>query len=277
MRIIKKINTSAAIALDSAGKEIVVIGKGVGFPKVPYELEDLSVIERTFYDIDPIYMKMISELPQSIIMACADIAEEVEIELECKMNPNLAFTLADHLNFAIERLKSGIDLMTPIAYDVKHLYPKETKMSIRALEILKEYADVMLPETEITNVALHLINAEAEVSDMQSVTQTITILTEIEEIVEKQLGITLDKESYHYSRFAIHLRYLIQRLQASQQVGEKNADMLRTLAYEYPEIYNCSLQVVNYLETTWGWNCNEEETLYLMLHIHRVQQSTLSN
>ena len=277
MRIIKKINTSAAIALDSAGKEIVVIGKGVGFPKVPYELEDLSVIERTFYDIDPKYMKMISELPQSIIMACADIAEEVEIELECKMNPNLAFTLADHLNFAIERLKSGIDLMTPIAYDVKHLYPKETKMSIRALEILKEYADVMLPETEITNVALHLINAEAEVSDMQSVTQTITILTEIEEIVEKQLGITLDKESYHYSRFAIHLRYLIQRLQASQQVGEKNVDMLRTLAYEYPEIYNCSLQVVNYLETTWGWNCNEEETLYLMLHIHRVQQSTLSN
>ena len=44
MKIIKKINTSAAIALDSFGKEIVVFGKGIGFPSVPYELEDLSLI-----------------------------------------------------------------------------------------------------------------------------------------------------------------------------------------------------------------------------------------
>ena len=48
MKIIKKINTSAAIALDSMGREIVVFGKGIGFPAVPYELEDLSLIERTF-------------------------------------------------------------------------------------------------------------------------------------------------------------------------------------------------------------------------------------
>lgn len=88
MRIIKKINTSAAIGLDSTGREIVVIGKGVGFPKVPYELDDLSIIERTFYDVDSRYMKMISELPQSIIMASADIAEEAEIELRCRLNPN---------------------------------------------------------------------------------------------------------------------------------------------------------------------------------------------
>lgn len=273
MRIIKKINTSAAIGLDSTGREIVVIGKGVGFPKVPYELDDLSIIERTFYDVDSRYMKMISELPQSIIMASADIAEEAEIELRCRLNPNLAFTLADHLYFAIERLRSGIDLMTPIAYDVKHLYPKETQMAIRALDILKEYANVMLPETEITNVALHLINAEAEISDMQSIMQTVKILTEIEKIVEKQLTIILDKESYHYSRFTMHLRYLIQRLQSSKQVEEQGVSMLKTLAYEYPEIYNCALQVVNYFEGTWGWKCNEEETLYLMLHIHRVQQN----
>ena len=38
MKIIKKINTSAALALDSAGREIIVLGKGIGFPKVPYEL-----------------------------------------------------------------------------------------------------------------------------------------------------------------------------------------------------------------------------------------------
>lgn len=103
MRIIKKINTGAALALDSAGREVVVLGKGIGFPPVPYELEDISKVERTFYDVDPKYLGMIAELPQSIVLASADIADLAEIELNCRLNPNLPFTLADHLHFAGER------------------------------------------------------------------------------------------------------------------------------------------------------------------------------
>ena len=53
VKIIKKINTNAVIALDNAGYEVVALGKGLGFPTVPYELEDLAKIDRTFYDIDP--------------------------------------------------------------------------------------------------------------------------------------------------------------------------------------------------------------------------------
>lgn len=272
VKIIKKINTSAAIALDSKGREIVVIGKGIGFPKVPYELEDMSVIERTFYDMDPKYIAMISEIPQSIILSSAEISEEAEIELNCRLNPNLPFTLADHLHFAIERLKNGIDMMTPIAYDVQHLYPKESQIGVRALQILKENANVILPDTEAVNIALHLINAEAELGDVRSAMQMMKILTEVEKIVEKHLEFKLDRESYHYSRFTMHLRYLIQRLSSSNQVVERGASMLRTLAKEYPDIYNCALQIAGYFEGTWGWKCNEEETLYLMLHIHRVQQ-----
>jgi len=52
MKIIKKINTSAALALDASGHEVVVLGKGIGFPPTPYELTDLSKVERTFYDVD---------------------------------------------------------------------------------------------------------------------------------------------------------------------------------------------------------------------------------
>ena len=50
MRAMKKINNSAVLALDSAGREVVVLGKGVGSPQVPYEITALTKIERTFYD-----------------------------------------------------------------------------------------------------------------------------------------------------------------------------------------------------------------------------------
>jgi len=272
MQIVKKINTSAALALDSAGREVIVLGKGIGFPAVPYELTDLSRIERTFYDVDPKYLGMIAELPQPIVMASADIADAAEIELNCRLNPNLPFTLADHLAFAVERLKNGIDLTTPIAYDIRHLYPKEAGLGEQALEILQQQTGLALPASEAVSVAMHLINAEAESGDLHSLLMTIKIISEVEKIVEKNLGITLDKESYHYSRFAMHLRYLINRLASGTQTEERGAEMLRTLAREYPAIYLCAQQVARYFKGTWGWECNDEEVLYLMLHINRVQE-----
>ena len=154
MKIIKKINTSAALALDASGHEVVVLGKGIGFPPTPYELTDLSKVERTFYDVDPRYLSMIAELSQPIVMACADIADQAEIELGNQLNPNLPFTLADHVQFAVERLKSGVDLTMPIAYDIRHLYPKETEMADAALQILHDKAGLDLPANEAVNIAM---------------------------------------------------------------------------------------------------------------------------
>lgn len=276
MKIIKQINNNAALALDGSGNEIVVLGRGVGFPKMPYELTDLSRVEKTFYDVNPQYLGMLADLPQPVMMASADIAELAEIELDCELNPNLPFTLADHLNFAIERIKRGIDLTTPLAYDVKHLYPRESELGMRALEILARHAGIRLPDSEAVNVALHLINAEAETGDMHSMMMTLKIISEVDAIVEAKLKIRLDKESFHYSRFTMHLRYLIQRLSAGNQVEERTGGMLRQLAREYPKIYLCAGAVAEYFKTAWGWQCNDEELLYLMLHINRVQEKTES-
>lgn len=105
MKIIRQINNNAALALDGNGKELVVLGRGVGFPQMPYELTDLSRIERTFYDVNPKCFGMAADLPRPLVLACAEITERAEIELDCALNPNLPFTLADHLNFAAERLR----------------------------------------------------------------------------------------------------------------------------------------------------------------------------
>ena len=53
MKLLRKINNNAAVAQDNRGREMVVLGRGVGFHPMPYELTDLSVVYRTFYDVDP--------------------------------------------------------------------------------------------------------------------------------------------------------------------------------------------------------------------------------
>mgnify|MGYP000580390617 CR=1 FL=1 len=251
MRIVRKINNSAAVAQDSRGKELIVIGKGIGFPAVPYELTDMSRIDRTFYDIDPRYFEMISTLPQEILLASADITEDAQVVLNTTLNSNLPLTLADHLNFAAERLRKGIEISTPLAYDVRHLYPKETELAKQARELLAREAGLKLPDSEVVNIALHLINAEAEAGDMHSMMMTLKALSDVDGIVEKQLDITLNKESFSYSRFSM---------------------MLAQMRREYPQVYQCARAIADYFQTTWNWKCNDEETVYLMLHISRLQE-----
>ena len=43
MKLLRKINNNAAVAQDKRGREMVVLGRGVGFHPMPYELTDLSV------------------------------------------------------------------------------------------------------------------------------------------------------------------------------------------------------------------------------------------
>lgn len=274
MQVVRKINNGAALALDSNGKEIVILGKGLGFPDMPYELEDLSRIERTFYDIDQCYLDMIGSLQREVLLSSAEITEEAEIQLNAQLNPNLPVTLADHLQFAIERISKGMEIATPLAYDVRHLYPKEYNLGKLTLDILENAIGTRLPDIEAVNVALHLINAQAESGNARSAMRTFKIIGEIDAIVEEQLHITLSKESYSYSRFVMHLQYLIQRLESGKPVNNLGGNMLKPMAKEYPNIFYCARQVVKYLDDAYAWKCNDEETLYLMLHINRIKEKT---
>ena len=59
---------------------MVVLGRGVGFGQLPYELTDMSVVYRTFYDVDPKYFDVVGSLPQDVVLASADIIEQAESE-----------------------------------------------------------------------------------------------------------------------------------------------------------------------------------------------------
>ena len=70
------------------------------------------------------------------------------------------FTLADHLNFALVRLKNGIIFTTPIANELRDLYPVEVKIAKYTLNLLYKNLNVQLPESEIYAIAMNIINSE---------------------------------------------------------------------------------------------------------------------
>ena len=271
MKLLRKINNNAAVAQDKRGREMVVLGRGVGFHPMPYELTDLSVVYRTFYDVDPQYYEMLSSLPEEALMAAADIAEQAEIALQAELNPNLPFTLADHIAFAQEREKQGIRLATPLHYVVQHLYPREYELGLQAMETVRLRTGTALPRAEAVNIALHIVNAELEGSDLSSTLAAVEVLDEVTVLVERELGIALDRESYNYARFAMHIQFLVRRLSSGKVMEQGSGKMLSELSAEYPATYRCAQAVAKEIEQRHGWHCSSDEVLYLMLHIYRVQ------
>ncbi len=273
MKITKKINNNVALAVDSAGKDLVVFGKGVGFPAMPYELTDLNKIQRTFYDIKANYVELASSLPEDMILLAADIVERAQESLECGLNPNLPFTLADHLNFAVERTLNGMELNTPLAYDVAHFYPKEMALGRCAIEIIQKRKQLRLPDSEAINIALHLVNGEMEGSDMHATLKATQAIQDITRIIEKELQIKVDTDSFNYSRFVMHLRYLLHRIGEDEQEDNGiGSAMHYQVRVKYPDIYLCTLKVGDYLAGHCSRRCSEDELLYLFMHINRLKQ-----
>lgn len=87
MQIFKKINNNVALARDAKGRELVVFGKGIGFPAMPYELTDLSAVQRTFYDVNEKYFALLRDIPGEVFLLADDIAADAQDELDCFPEP----------------------------------------------------------------------------------------------------------------------------------------------------------------------------------------------
>ena len=159
MQVVRNINNNVALCLDSQGNELVAFGRGIGFRKPPYEVE-LSHIERTFYGVDPKLISAIEDIPSDLVLIADEVVQGFVAATGKALNPQVAFTLADHLAFAIQRQHRRLVFEVPVERDVRDLYADEAAAGHRALALVLERMHEWLPAEEEALVALHLVNAE---------------------------------------------------------------------------------------------------------------------
>lgn len=275
MKVIKKINNNVAICVDGNGNELVAFGKGIGFPKVPYEVTDLRKITMTFYRVDDSYIKMIQDIPESIFEVAAIIVKKAQSELNSSLNPNLIVGLADHINFAIMRVKKYKKLKMVFSYDIEQLYPQETELGRYAIKTIYEYLHIALPDSEITNIAVHFVNAEEESVLSFQDKEIDAIIDETTNIIEKYFQKEIDRKSFSYNRFITHLRYYVQRISKDEQFVNDVSELVNPLVVNNDtDIYKCALEVTNYIDKKLKAKSTNDEILYLMIHINRIVNKT---
>lgn len=269
MKVIKNINNNVSLCIDSQNREVVAFGKGIGFARPPYEIE-LSRIERSFYDVDEVYIAMLKDIPAEILELSARVLDYAREMLDSPVSSNLVFTLADHIQFAIKRNEENLRVKLPILYDVEHLFEKEIRVGYRALTLIQKKLKIYLPKEEAACIALHIINAEGMNSEGGRTAREDEIIQEITERIERFFGIEIDRNGFNYSRFAMHMRYLLRRGEKKELFYSEDRSLYESVTVALPETEQCVETISAYLQKECGLELTDEERMYLILHINRL-------
>lgn len=183
-------------------------------------------------------------------------------------------TLTDHLDFAITRIKQGQILRNPLLWEIKKIYPKEYKIGIQALEMVKEKLELIMPEDEAGSIALHLVNAQNGSQEMDQTIEITEMVHDILQIVKYHYGVDLDEESLNYSRFIVHLRFFAQRLAEKHINVDENNELFEIVKDKFPQAYSCVEIIDGYVKKAADISLSKSEMVYLMLHIQRVTVRT---
>lgn len=275
MKAIKKINNNVAICVDNNKKELIAFGKGIGFPAMPYEIQDLSQITMTFYRIDRRFYKLLEDIPEEVFAISTQIVAKARQTLQCDLNPNLVVGLADHINFAKTRMENYSHMKMYFSYDIEQLYPKETELGRYAVNLIHQKLRIKLPEGEITNIAMHFIDAESEHVVEPGDVNIDILINEITNQIEDYFSIKLKRDDFSYNRFAMHMRYFLKRIQDGKQFADGNEALFLAMREDNAKIYECAQIVMTYISDKMQTKSTEDEMLYLMIHIHRMLNNSI--
>lgn len=271
MQVVRAINNNAAICEDGSGRELIALGRGIGFGRIPREVA-LSEVDRTFYGIDPKYLRLIDELPPESLEFAGQLADVCRAALSYELSPNLPVTLADHIAFMVERARRHQMVRMPLAYDVQQVHPAEYRLGEMAVNGASRTFGVRLPKSEAVGVALSIVNSAITPSERtaQREHETAELVDRITKLVERDLAISVDRESFDFARFATHVRYLIDRVRAGEPIASRNSDLYDEVAAMSPQVAECARRAGSLVATRLGNSLTKEELLYLMLHMNRI-------
>lgn len=273
MRVEKKINNNVAVCTDGNGQELIALGRGIGFPKTPYELTDLSKIDMTFYRVSSQTVQMLTTISEDVIMVSSKIVQLAQTKLQNQFSTNVVFSLADHISFAIERIKKNEIFDFSLSYDIQHLYPKEYDVGLKALQYVKEDLKIIFPKAEATAIAMHFINAREVSSQNISKSNTDNTLNLIIGTIEDQFNIKIDKKSFAFNRFKIHLQYFLKRIESNKQIHDEiSVQLIQDMMENNYRIFKCGKEIVAQLNEKYRTEITDDEMFYLMIYIQRIMR-----
>lgn len=274
MKISKIINNNVVSTWDEEGREVIVMGRGVGFKAKEGSPIDDKKVEKIFrldgQNTMDKFKELLVNLPMEHVQISAEIISYAKEVLNRPINPNVYITLTDHINFALERFKQKMMFTNPLIREVRSFYHEEYLIGEYAIAMIERDLGIKLPVDEAASIALHIVNAEYD-APMGDTIKITNLIQQVSEVIREYFSIELDEQSLSYERFITHLRFLAQRVFTGEHMELDNLEFQKIIDRLYPEEYVCSQKVQALIKLQYGHQVTEEEVAYLALHIKRIR------
>lgn len=274
MRVVKVLNINIVLAKRNDNKEVIAMGKGIGFRSKPGDVINDNEIEKVYVveneDMSSDMTALMKETPKEYLILADEIISYAKQVLSRDLSENLYFSLTDHLHMAAKRFKSNITIQNRMLWEVQKFYPQEFLIGKQALKFMKDQLGLDLPEEEAANIAFHLVNAQQTEDNMSQVVIMTNTVKDILNIIRIYYGIELDTLSINYSRFLTHLQFFVQRLLENKMLESKDDELLERISGKYPEEHSCVSKINKYIAVKFDRSMSNEEMLYLIIHLGRV-------
>ena len=278
--IIKRILTNNAVVIDDENQqEKIVCGKGIAFKKRPgMEIDEISINQTFILEGGGEYSRfeqLLKDVPLEYLELSSEIINMAKLEFAKKFKDNVIITLSDHLYVAIKRCREGMTISNPLLWDIKNFYEIEYDIGLRALELIKNKFHIQLPNDEAGFIALHIVNVELDEDNMDHIFQVTKVIQEIMTIVKYHFHAEIDTSNVYYYRFITHLKFFALRLLKDNQFNEdEENELLDVVKDKYCTSYECVLKIKDFLEKKYNYTLQEDEIVYLTIHVHRVVHKT---
>lgn len=278
--LIDKVINNNLVRSHKDGKEVLVMGKGLGFKKVVSDVIDESLIERIYViegkEKRSHLEELISKIPYQYVQTANEVITYISNYLDKKLDDSIWLSVTDHISFAIERAEKGIPVRNALLWEISRFYNHEFLIGKEALRIINKRHGVELPDDEAGFIALHIVNAQmGDEAKMQETMHMTKALQKILHIVKYHYGIELNESSLHYERFVTHLKYFLQRIVKGKKVLNEDLGFIEVIRSKYPNEYKCAKRIEEYVNKEFNCDLSEDELIYLSVHIRRVVDESL--
>ena len=269
-RVEKVLNHNVILAIKEDNKqEYLIMGKGIGFGKKiaeRIEVDDVQVQVYSLIDIKNAKdtTSAVKEINPIYLEAANMLLDEAQ---KCigKVDRSVLIPLADHIDFAVRRIKEQGEISNPLTADIQILFHAEFKVAEQILPFLKENSDVSMSENELGYIALHIHSAIAEENVAASM-QVTKCVRECINLIEEEIKHRIPIMTLSYNRLMNHVPYMVLRAEQKEEIKLSMNDYMEL---RFKKSYAIATLICEKMEKILGTKLHENELGYLAMHIQR--------
>mgnify|MGYP005803594785 FL=1 len=269
-RIIKVLNNNGILVYDDhTGREMILLGNGVGFGKRPAQqigsLPGAKVYTLVNRQKEHSVLQVVNGIRPEFIEAAGRIIDEADKMFQ-NVSRDILLPMADHIALAAKRAAEGRQIPNPFTPDIRVLFEKEYAAALKGREIIRELAGWEISDDEVGFITLH-IHAGLSDEQVSEALETTRIIDEGIVMIEKAFGQEFEKDSLAYTRLMSHLYYMIARTRKGEST---KADFNEFIFANYPYTGQVAEEICAHMSRQLKKEVAREEIGFLAIHIQRV-------